>query len=67
MRFLSGQVVPGLVTAGIAGGLYLAHRGLEQREQNLKADTKEQVQFLRDLDQAQESITGVPANPWFFI
>lgn len=67
VRCFSGEVPTGLMMGALAGGLYLAHRGLENREQDLKEQTKEQVQFLRDLDGAQEKLTGVPASPWLFI
>lgn len=67
VRILSGSVVSGVVTGGVAAGLYLAHRGLEAREQNLKESSQEQVQFLRDLDQAQEKLTGVPAPFWLYV
>lgn len=67
VNILAGEPVRGMVVGGIAAGLYLAHRSLEQREQSLKQDTREQVQFLHDLDQAQETITGVPAPLWLFV
>lgn len=63
----TGALGPALATAGVAGVFYLSHKGLEGWEQRLKTDTKEQVQFLRHLDQAQEKLTGVPAEPWIFI
>jgi hypothetical protein len=57
---------PAVATAAVAGAFYVSHKGLEGWEQRLKSDTKEQVQFLRHLDQAQEKLTGVPAQPWLF-
>ncbi len=62
----TGDVTRGMVLGGVAVGLYLAHRGLENREASLKEESKEQAQFLRDLDQAQEKLTGVPASPWIY-
>lgn len=63
----TGAMGPALATAGVAGVFYLSHRGLEGWEQRLKTDTREQLQFLRHLDQAQEKLTGVPAEPWIFV
>lgn len=67
VRVLSGSVVSGMVVGGVAAGCYLAHRGLEAREQSLKESSREQVEFLRDLDQAQEKLTGVPAPYWIYV
>lgn len=62
----TGALGPAVATAAVAGAFYVSHKGLEGWEQHLKSDTKEQVQFLRHLDQAQEKLTGVPAQPWLF-
>ncbi len=62
----TGALGPAVATAAVAGAFYVSHKGLEGWEQRLKSDTKEQVQFLRDLDQAKEKLTGVPAEPWLF-
>ncbi|MCE7875692.1 hypothetical protein DYH09_35730 [bacterium CPR1] len=62
----TGALGPAVATAAVAGAFYVSHKGLEGWEQRLKSDTREQVQFLRHLDQAQEKLTGVPAQPWLF-
>lgn len=63
----NGSAVPGLVIGAVAAGSYLASRGLAHLEESLGQEADQQVHFLRDLDEAQLQLAGIPADPWIFV